>query len=916
MTLLIDADALARRREEVRGGLAPLAASLRAELQPLLAAGPRVPDKKALMSRHGGRCTADGTLLQFDPYSPDVHRCPACGRDYVDDRHHRAWIMSYQLWLAERAVWSSVLSLLTDDRDMRLLASRILERYADAYLGYPNRDNVLGPTRPFFSTYLESIWLLQLCLATDFLAPGSDGGIRGVACDRIIEPSARLIASYDEGSSNRQVWNNAALLAAYLLLGRPGAAERVVYGASGVVRHLATELLADGSWFEGENYHFFAHRGLWYCITLAERAGMPIAEELTSRFDEGFTTPLATALPDFTFPARRDSQYAVSLRQWHFAETFELGLARRHDARLLGALAALYESGLPRADTGRWRSTADVVRNGAPTALARSDLGWRALLAGRATLPPLAQHPSRSVLLEHQGIAVLRRDAGRVYIALDYGHSGGGHGHPDRLNVLFANGASRWLDDMGTGSYVDPTLHWYRSTLAHNAPLFGGRSQQRADGVLRAHDERGGVGWVDAEVPRGGLAPGVTARRSIVAMPEYFIDQLTWDSAAATRLELPLHVAVSIEDLCWREAPIEGGDGLEDGFAFVRDVAVVDVDAEAVVRLSASDPGPLDAWILASAPVRWWRAVAPGAPGTGERPFYVVRMWGLGGCLTSVWSWDGRVARVAARDGELRVELADGSTHRHARRGDEWHVELRAGGARSGIDLAGVRTLPSPSAGPRPLPEILPLVVPRLSSESATRHRAPLEFTLAESAYRISEESWHEAGAPTARVRLWVEVERLRIDIEVAKHPLVFRAADAADPALDNEHPDINSDGVQLYIQALDWQAPAAWLCVPEDGGQRLRQHHVPGSRRGVPLGARWSRVRDGYHVGFELPLSALGDGPEYRFSLDVIVNDMGPGRERRRGQLVLSGGRGERVYIRGDRQSPERYLHFLVPRG
>ena len=38
------------------------------------------------------------------------------------------------------------------------------------------------------------------------------------------------------------------------------------------------------------------------------------------------------------------------------------------------------------------------------------------------------------------------------------------------------DGSARWLDDMGTGSYVDPSLHWYRSTLAHNAPLLDGKS--------------------------------------------------------------------------------------------------------------------------------------------------------------------------------------------------------------------------------------------------------------------------------------------------------------------------------------------------------------------------------------------------------------------------------------------------------
>ncbi|HET9012705.1 MAG TPA: hypothetical protein VFN38_12860, partial [Gemmatimonadaceae bacterium] len=48
-------------------------------------------------------------------------------------------------------------------------------------------------------------------------------------------------------------------------------------------------------------------------------------------------------------------------------------------------------------------------------------------------------------------------------------------------------------------------------------------------------------------------------------------------------------------------------------------------------------------------------------------------------------------------------------------------------------------------------------------------------------------------------------------------------------------------------------------------------------------------------------------------FALDVVVNETAPGRERRRGQLVLSGGAGDFVYLRGDRHSMDRALDFLV---
>src|SRR5690349_14207057 len=294
------------------------------------------------MTRRGGRCEVDGTLLEFDPFSPRTHRCPRCGRVFDDDSHYRWWIMNYQLWLAERAVHAAALFVLRGDARHRALAEAVLGAYAERYLQYPNKDNVLGPTRVFFSTYLESIWLLQLIVALDLLEMTSDAGsmttLAARVRERIIQPSATLIAGYDEGLSNRQVWNNAALLAASRLLGR-GLSESALVGPSGLVAHLTSGLLADGTWYEGENYHLFAHRGHWYGVTMADAAGADLAPPLVARFSEAFATPFVTALPDFTFPSRRDSQYAVSLRQWRFAELAELGLVRQpHDERLRGAL--------------------------------------------------------------------------------------------------------------------------------------------------------------------------------------------------------------------------------------------------------------------------------------------------------------------------------------------------------------------------------------------------------------------------------------------------------------------------------------------------------------------------------------------------------------------------------------------------
>ncbi|HVT40127.1 MAG TPA: heparinase II/III family protein [Gemmatimonadaceae bacterium] len=906
--LLLPESLLPERRAAAAGALASLAESLAADLEPLLQGGIYMPEAKALLSRAGGRCETDGTPLEFDPFSPHAHRCPACGRVYGGEWHHRWWVYSYQLWLAERGVHAALLYLLRGEARHAALARDIAHRYADAYAHYPNRDNVLGPTRLFFSTYLESIWLLQLCAAADLMNAGGDRATADAVRERIVAPSAALIAQYDEGMSNRQVWNNAALMAAALLLGDRMRAERIVRGPSGVEAHLRYGLLADGTWYEGENYHLFAHRGLWYCMVMAEVAGIGMAPDLVARFQEGFATPFLTALPDFTLPSRKDSQHAVSLQQSRFAELCELGLARGQDARLAGALHRMYASDAPVRDTGRSRSTADVEHNVAPARLTRADLGWRSLLHAPAELRQLEPVAPRSELLDAQGIAVFRRDRGETYVALDYGQSGGGHGHPDRLNVLFAHGSARWLDDLGTGSYVDRSLHWYRSTLAHNAPLVDGRSQLRVDGRLLAWDERGEIGWVLAEVDH--LAPGVHVERAQVVGSDYFVDELRWTATASSRVELPLHFdgAFSSPGAMLAAAEhLDGGDALEDGFAFVEEVRSAALAAAAVVELVGGEHHGhrARAWASADSASTWFRASAPGQPAGVKHPFFVVRCEGTRGVIRCVWSWSPRVTAVRF-DGD-RVEVSLGTErHVHHRVKDCWRVDLSVAGVESVIELAGWR--PSGDASPEaPIPAAVPHRAPTLIPHGTTA-----TFALGEPHYRRSEETWAEAGCPTAIVSVSATGDELTVDVRVSAAALMFASPGAVNP-YDNEHPDVNGHGVQLYV-TTPFDA-GAWMIVPEPGlaTARVRPLVGWGSLEFRRASARPSS--SGYQLRVEIALPNRGEMDQYPVALDVLINEMPTGRERRRGQLVLSGAFGEFVYLRGDRHDPARLVSMVLAR-
>ena len=352
---MVTAERLAERRLEIAAApdLQRLLAHLTERAAPLLARLPPVPEHKALLSMDGGVCPKDGTALVFDPWSPDAHRCPRCGEVARGIRHDRAWAKYQHLWLAERAAHLAALAALGGAPAAGARARDILSAYAARYFRYPNADNVLGPSRLFFSTYLESLWVLNyvsaawLLRAAGALDEATERGVNIVA-----DEAATLIGDFDEGFSNRQTWNNAALAAIAVWFEDEGLARRAIEDATGLVQHLRG-FRADGLWYEGENYHLFALRGLLTGAGWAALAGLDCFadEQLRERITLALLAPARSALPDLTFPARKDSRFGISLAQPMYLETWEVGLGRlgMGDAgwgtrEVSGWLQALYQA--------------------------------------------------------------------------------------------------------------------------------------------------------------------------------------------------------------------------------------------------------------------------------------------------------------------------------------------------------------------------------------------------------------------------------------------------------------------------------------------------------------------------------------------------------------------------------------------
>jgi hypothetical protein len=145
----------------------------------------------------------------------------------------------------------------------------------------------------------------------------------------VADAAASLIGEYNEGFSNRQTWNNVALAAVAAWFEDEALAGEAIEGPTGLIAHLGQGFGPDGMWYEGENYHLFALRGLLTGASWARLAGVDLGSDppLAERLEAALRAPAVTALPDGTFPARKDSRFGLSLAQPMYLELWEIGQA-------------------------------------------------------------------------------------------------------------------------------------------------------------------------------------------------------------------------------------------------------------------------------------------------------------------------------------------------------------------------------------------------------------------------------------------------------------------------------------------------------------------------------------------------------------------------------------------------------------
>ena len=403
---------------------------------------------------HWYSCPKDGTRLKT--VSPTKHRCPTCGKVYTGEPYDSVVVNRDHSALARATEELGLAWQLSGERPYAAKAAEILERYAERYLAYPRHTihghDRVGGGRVGPQTLDEAVWLIPVVRGYDLVWDALSPDQRETIETKLLRPCADVILEHKIGIHNIQCWKNSAVGLVGICLDEPRYLADAVTSPRGIRQQLAKGILDDGSWFEGAwGYHYYTMSAL---APLAEALRNVGVDVYTDRYRSFYAAPLRFALPNGRLPAFNDSGEANAYGPW---TRYEVAYARWRDP----LFAAMLKD---RRRTSR-----------------------ESLLFGVSEPDASAQFPAGSRNYPVSGYAYLQCDEGTnaPVAVVDYAPHGGGHGHPEKLQLLLYARGEIVAPDPGCIAYGVP-LHreWYRQTIAHNTVAVDRRSQKPCRGKL------------------------------------------------------------------------------------------------------------------------------------------------------------------------------------------------------------------------------------------------------------------------------------------------------------------------------------------------------------------------------------------------------------------------------------------------
>lgn len=453
-------------------------------------------------------CPDCGGLLKT--VSPTQHQCRDCEKIHSGMPFDAVLYKSQHGKLEKAAMTLGLASLFTDKDVYAQKALEILVKYADIYDTYP-MINPRGQAhsngaRIYDQTLNEAIWLVSMSWAYDLILGANVGteAERKHVEENLIRPSVQTIRKYKTNLiSNWQTWHNAGMLAAGLCLRDQEIIDHALLADGGYFYQLEHSIKEEGMQYEGSwSYHFYALHAFLKTAEIGHQSGLNMYGHEPLR--RALLLPLQMAMPNGKLPAIHDgTEWAPSTTYYEYA-------AARYDDPAFEDFLAQHKRA-----------------------------GWEALLMGIVDPEP---HPTRlqSVVLQDSGLAVLRQ--GGSYLLLDFGEHGGGHGHYDKLNIVyFAQGEVVASDPGRFWPYAHRfQREYYKRTLAHNTVAVDGLNQAEATGRIVEHHFGDKYDLIVAQCDTA--YPGVEMTRTVAMGADWLVDRFDVKSATPHTYEWIWHV--------------------------------------------------------------------------------------------------------------------------------------------------------------------------------------------------------------------------------------------------------------------------------------------------------------------------------------------------------------------------------------
>ncbi|MCC7498785.1 MAG: heparinase II/III family protein [Bryobacterales bacterium] len=495
------ARAKAARYEWAASTLAGIMADAEAALkQPV-----KLPDRGGQWS-HWYACKKDGAELVTD--SPVAHRCPRCGTVYTGYPYDEVVIGWEHLNHASRARQCGLAYRFTGRKEFAARAGEILTAYAGRYRTYPRHDqwgrDIPWGGRVSAQTLEESQFLISMSWAYALVRETLDAPARRHIEQDLLRAAANVILDHDMKIHNIQCWKNSAVAAAGFVLNDPDLVHNAIDNPEhGFRAQIAKGVTGDGLWYEGStSYHYYTMSALWVLVEAARHAGINLYGE---RYRMLFDSPVRLAFPNGYTPAFNDSHSSdITAR----GDLYELAYTRWKRPLYAHLLAAGKRGSLQSLLYGE-----PVVESG----------------------PIIAE---QSTLFRQAGVAMLRRQG--TAAAVRFGLHGGGHGHPDKLNLLTFSGGEQFGVDPGSIAYGMPLQQeWFKTTVAHNTVSVDGAQQEAVDGEFGSWSDTPDAVTLAARATR--VCPGVELARTVRLTPRRITDRFECTAAAEHTYDWVFH---------------------------------------------------------------------------------------------------------------------------------------------------------------------------------------------------------------------------------------------------------------------------------------------------------------------------------------------------------------------------------------